>query len=234
MEAGFPAASPGDLDAVRQIAETRGPSAAHGPRRRDRRRRPIIAGLARANKNDIDKAWEAVQGAVRPRIHTFLATSDIHMEHKLRMSRDDVLETVGDMVQYARSLCDDVEFSPEDAGRSDPEFLVKVLEVAIQAGATTLNIPDTVGYTTPEEFGGLIKYLRENVPGGKDVIFSVHCHNDLGLATANTLAGSAQRRAPDGSDHQRHRRARGQHQPGRNGDGALCAPPAATGWRPTS
>ncbi len=188
MEAGFPAASPGDLDAVRRIAETVGRQPRIGkdgsvvaP--------PIIAGLARANRNDIDRAWEAVQGAVRPRIHTFLATSDIHMEHKLRMSRDEVLETVGDMVQYARSLCADVEFSPEDAGRSDPEFLVKVLTVAIQAGATTLNIPDTVGYTTPEEFGPLIAYLRENVPGGKDVIFSVHCHNDLGLATANTLAG---------------------------------------------
>ena len=126
---------------------------------------------------------------MRPRIHTFLATSDIHMQHKLRMSPNEVLENVGDMVQYARSLCDNVEFSPEDAGRSDPEFLVKVCSVAIQAGATTLNIPDTVGYTTPEEFGELISYLRENVEGGKDVIFSVHCHNDLGLATANTLAG---------------------------------------------
>ncbi len=188
MEAGFPAASPGDLDAVRQIANTVGRQA-----RLDRDGQvvapPAIAGLARANKNDIDKAWEAVQGAVRPRIHTFLATSDIHMQHKLRMSRDEVLETAGDTVQYARSLCSDVEFSPEDAGRSDPEFLVRVLEVAIRAGATTLNIPDTVGFTTPEEYGGLIKYLRENVPGGQDVIFSVHCHNDLGLATANTLAG---------------------------------------------
>jgi len=188
MEAGFPAASPGDLDAVRQIANTIGRNA-----RLDKNGQtvapPIIAGLARANKNDIDKAWEAVQGAVRPRIHTFLATSDIHMEHKLRMSRDDVLETVGDMVQYAASLCQDVEFSPEDAGRSDPAFLVKVLEVAIKAGATTLNIPDTVGYTTPEEYGALIQHLRQNVPGGKDVIFSLHCHNDLGLATANTLAG---------------------------------------------
>lgn len=188
MEAGFPAASPGDLDAVRQIASTVGRMA-----RVDKDGQitapPIIAGLARANKNDIDKAWEAVQGAVRPRIHTFLATSDIHMEHKLRMSRDEVLETVGDMVQYAASLCQDVEFSPEDAGRSDPEFLVKVLEVAIQAGATTLNIPDTVGYTTPEEYGALIHHLRTNVPGGADVIFSLHCHNDLGLATANTLAG---------------------------------------------
>lgn len=188
MEAGFPAASPGDLEAVKMIANSVGRRA-----RVDRNGQlaapPIIAGLARANKNDIDKAWEAVQGAVRPRIHTFLATSDIHMEHKLRMSRDEVLETVGDMVQYANSLCADVEFSPEDAGRSDPDFLVKVLEVAIQAGATTLNIPDTVGYTTPEEYGALIKHLRENTPGGKDVIFSLHCHNDLGLATANTLAG---------------------------------------------
>lgn len=188
MEAGFPAASPGDLDAVRQIAETVGCRARYDGDGKPAAP-PIIAGLARANKKDIDKAWEAVKGAVRPRIHTFIATSDIHMEHKLRMSRDEVLETVGDMVQYARSLCQDVEFSPEDAGRSDREFLVQVLTVAIQAGATTLNIPDTVGYTTPEEFGGLIKYLRENVPGGKDVIFSVHCHNDLGMATANTLAG---------------------------------------------
>ena len=188
MEAGFPAASPGDLEAVRRIANTvgrqprRGKDGAIAPP-------PIVAGLARANQHDIDKAWEAVQGAVRPRIHTFLATSDIHMEHKLRMSRDQVLETVGDMVQYARSLCSDVEFSPEDAGRSDPAFLVQVLSVAIQAGATTLNIPDTVGYTTPDEYGALIRYLRENVAGGKDVIFSCHCHNDLGLATANTLAG---------------------------------------------
>ena len=188
MEAGFPAASLGDLGAVKRIAETVGRS----PRVDEEGNvsaPPIIAGLARANKGDIDKAWEAVQDAVRPRIHTFLATSDIHMQHKLRMSPNEVLETVGDMVQYARSLCENVEFSPEDAGRSDPEFLVKVLSVAIKAGATTLNIPDTVGYTTPQEFGGLIKYLRENVEGGKDVIFSVHCHNDLGLATANTLAG---------------------------------------------
>jgi len=188
MEAGFPAASPGDLDAVQQIARTVGSQV-----RRDQEGNPApppaITGLARSNKNDIDKAWEAVSDAVRPRIHVFLATSDIHMEHKLRMSRDEVLETVGDMVQYAASLCPNIEFSPEDAGRSDPDFLVRVLEVAIQAGATTLNIPDTVGYTTPEEYGGLIKHLRENTPGGKDVIFSVHCHNDLGLATANTLSG---------------------------------------------
>ncbi len=188
MEAGFPAASLGDLAAVKRIAETVGRTP-----RVDKNGNvsapPIIAGLARANRNDIDKAWEAVSPAVRPRIHTFIATSDIHMEHKLRMSRNEVLEAVGDMVEYARSKCENIEFSPEDAGRSDPEFLVQVLEVAIRAGATTLNIPDTVGYTTPNEFGGLINYLRENVPGGKDVIFSVHCHNDLGLATANTLSG---------------------------------------------
>jgi hypothetical protein len=188
MEAGFPAASPGDLEAVRRIANTVGRSRAAAKMARLWHRRRSPAWRA-PTKNDIDKAWEAVQGAVRPRIHTFLATSDIHMEHKLRMTRDEVLETVGDMVQYARSLCSDVEFSPEDGGRSDPEFLVKVLSVAIQAGATTLNIPDTVGYVTPEEYGGLIRYLRENVAGGKDVIFSCHCHNDLGLATANTLAG---------------------------------------------
>ena len=173
MEAGFPAASPGDLAAVKRIAETVGRTP-----RVDKSGRtvapPIIAGLSRANKNDIAKAWEAVSPAVRPRIHTFIATSDIHMEHKLRMSRDEVLETVGEMVEYARSLCENIEFSPEDAGRSDPEFLVRVLEVAIRAGATTLNIPDTVGYTTPEEYGRLI---------------STHCHNDLGLATANTLVG---------------------------------------------
>ena len=188
MEAGFPAASPGDLEAVRKVANTVGRSPRRG-KHGEIKAPPTIAGLARATKNDIDKAWEAVKGAVRPRIHTFLATSDIHMEHKLRMTRDEVLETVGDVVQYARSLCADVEFSTEDGGRSDPEFLIRVLSVAIQAGATTLNVPDTVGYTTPEEYGGLIRYLRENVPGGKDVIFSVHCHNDLGLATANTLAG---------------------------------------------
>ncbi len=188
IEAGFPAASPGDLAAVQHIAETVGRTP-----RLDRSGNwtapPTIAGLARANRHDIDRAWEAVRPAVRPRIHTFIATSDIHMEYKLRMTRDEVLETVGDMVQYARSLCDDVEFSPEDAGRSDPDFLVQVLGVAIRAGATTINIPDTVGYTTPEEFGELIRYLRENMPGAQDVIFSVHCHNDLGLATANTLAG---------------------------------------------
>lgn len=183
IEAGFPAASPDDLEAVKQIAQEVGNPLDTTARV------PVIAGLARANKNDIDKAWEAVRYAAHPRIHTFLATSDIHLKYKLKMSREDVVERVREMVSYAKSLCDDVEFSPEDAGRSDPEYLLEVLEVAIQAGATTLNIPDTVGYTTPQEFGALIKGLIENTPGSERVIWSVHCHDDLGLATANTLAG---------------------------------------------
>ncbi|MCB0255095.1 MAG: 2-isopropylmalate synthase [Anaerolineae bacterium] len=188
MEAGFPAASPGDLEGVRLIAQTVGREPrvdkfghAAPP--------PVICGLARANKNDIDKAWEAIRNADRPRIHTFLATSPVHMEYKLKMTPDEVLERVREMVAYARSLCPDVEFSPEDAGRSDPRFLYKVLAEAIRAGATTLNIPDTVGYTVPEEYGKLIRDIRENTPGARDVVISCHCHDDLGLATANTLAG---------------------------------------------
>ena len=183
IEAGFPAASPDDLEGVKQIAREVGNPVDSNART------PIIAGLARANKNDIDKAWEAVKHARHPRIHTFLATSDIHLKYKLKMSREEVVERVREMVSYAKTFCDDVEFSPEDAGRSDPEYLLEVLEVAIQAGATTLNIPDTVGYTTPQEFGALIKGLIENTPGADQVIWSVHCHDDLGLATANTLAG---------------------------------------------
>jgi len=183
IEAGFPAASPDDLEGVKQIAQEVGNPVDSNARV------PIIAGLARANKNDIDKAWEAVKHARQPRIHTFLATSDIHLKYKLKMSREEVVERVREMVSYAKTFCDDVEFSPEDAGRSDPEYLLEVLEVAIQAGATTLNIPDTVGYTTPQEFGALIKGLIENTPGADKVIWSVHCHDDLGLATANTLAG---------------------------------------------
>ncbi|HIC88459.1 MAG TPA: 2-isopropylmalate synthase [Anaerolineae bacterium] len=188
IEAGFPAASPGDLEAVRRVAETVGCKERVG---KDGRLRPppVITGLARANRSDIDKAWEAVRYARHPRIHTFIATSDIHMQHKLRMTREQVIACTREMVAYAKRYCDDVEFSPEDAGRSDPEFLYQVLQVAIEAGATTLNIPDTVGYTTPEEFGQLIHDIIENTPGAKDVVISTHCHNDLGLATANTLAG---------------------------------------------
>jgi 2-isopropylmalate synthase len=183
IEAGFPAASPDDLEAVRRIAVEVGVSHSARPKP------PIICGLARASKHDIDKAWEAVRQAARPRIHTFLATSEIHMRHKLKMDREQVIERVAEMVTYARSLCADVEFSPEDAGRSDPEFLYVVLAEAIRAGATTLNIPDTVGYTTPDEFGALIGGIIKNTLGIENCIVSVHCHDDLGLATANTIAG---------------------------------------------
>lgn len=186
IEAGFPAASPDDLEAVRRISKEVG-----NPRVGEQQVNvPVICGLARAKKGDIDKAWEAVSGALHPRIHTFLATSEIHMQHKLNMTRDQVLNIVNEMVSYARSLCTDVEFSAEDAGRSDPEFLCEVLGIAIAAGASTLNIPDTVGYTTPEEFGTIISDVVLNTPGMSDEItVSVHTHNDLGLATANALEG---------------------------------------------
>src|SRR6185312_2503686 len=179
IEAGFPAASPDDLAAVRNIAEQVGKSD----------RAPVICGLARASYKDIDVAWEGVKSAIRPRIHTFIATSELHMQHKLRMSRGEVLERVKETVRHARDLCGDVEFSAEDAGRSDPEFLWRVVETAVRAGASTVNIPDTVGYTTPDEFGALIAGIVANVPNLDGVVLSVHCHDDLGLATANTLAG---------------------------------------------
>ncbi len=188
MEAGFPIASDGDFRAVQKIAWTVGRQVRLDPQGQPMAP-PIIAGLARALEKDIHRAAAAVEPAIRPRIHTFIATSDIHLEHKLLMSRNEVLESVGAMVELARSLCDDVEFSPEDAGRSDVEYLKQVLAVAIQAGATTLNIPDTVGYTMSSEYGALIERLVNEVPGGKEVIFSTHTHNDLGLATANSLAG---------------------------------------------
>ena len=185
IEAGFPAASPDDLEAVRRIAEEVG----NPPRGEAGIRVPTIAGLARATKGDIDKAWDAVRWAQNPRIHLFLATSEIHMKYKLNMDREQVLERVAEMVRYASTKCPDIEFSPEDAGRSDPEFLYTVLDVAIKAGATTLNIPDTVGYTTPDEFGGIISGIIQNVKGIEKVTLSVHTHDDLGLATANALAG---------------------------------------------
>ena len=184
MEAGFPAASPDDLEAVRRIALEVGRQPAG-----EDRPAPIICGLAHARHADIDRAWEAVQPANRPRIHLFLATSDIHMEYKLRMSRQQVLDAIALEVAYARSLCEDVQFSPEDASRSDPEFLYLALQTAIEAGAATLNIPDTVGYSTPEEFSTLIKDIFQNTKGIRDCIVAVHCHDDLGMATANTLAG---------------------------------------------
>jgi 2-isopropylmalate synthase len=178
IEAGFPAASPGDWAAVHEIAREIG--TADGP---------VIAALARGVKEDIDKAWTAIQPAAKKRIHTFLNASDIQIEYQLRSTREKVLEKTRDMVRYARSLCEDIEFSPMDATRADLGFLYNMLTIAIEEGATTLNIPDTVGYTTPEEYYDLINGIRENVPGAKDVIISVHCHDDLGMAAANSLSG---------------------------------------------
>jgi 2-isopropylmalate synthase len=186
IEAGFPASSPADREVVARIAAEVGNERADG---RPSGEPPWICGLARCNKQDIDTAWSSLKAARHPFIHTFLATSDIHMQHKLRMSRTEVVARVRDMVGYARSLCADVEFSPEDAGRSEPAFLYSVLETAIEAGATTINVPDTVGYNMPEEYGGLIAGIVGNVRGIERVVISTHCHNDLGLATANALAG---------------------------------------------
>ena len=174
IEAGFPAASRGDWEAVNQVArEVRG---------------PVIAGLARCNREDIDKAWSAVREAARPRLHVFLATSAIHRQHKLNMAKEQIIHTAVEGVRYARSLCADVEFSPEDASRTELDFLREVVEAAIEAGATTINVPDTVGYTVPEEFHEVFSYLKKNVKGADRVVFSVHCHNDLGMAVANSLA----------------------------------------------
>jgi 2-isopropylmalate synthase len=177
IEAGFPIASDGDFEAVKAIAEII--------------RRPIIAGLARACKQDIECAWEALQGAARPRIHVFLATSDIHLQYKLRITRDECLAQAREAVAFAKSLCDDVEFSPEDATRTDPDFLCRVLQAVVDAGATTLNIPDTVGFSVPSEFGELIATIRRRVKGIENVAISAHCHNDLGMAVANSMAAIA-------------------------------------------
>lgn len=174
MEAGFPAASPGDFEAVQAIA--------------NRVKGVTVAGLARCNANDIERAALAVKGAEAARIHTFLATSDIHLEHKLRMTRDEVIERVDAMVGLAKGFTSDVEFSAEDATRSDWEFLTRVFTTAIAAGATTINVPDTVGYTTPDEYAALMTHLLTTVPNIDKAIISVHCHDDLGMATSNTLA----------------------------------------------
>ena len=176
IEAGFPFASPGDFKAVSKISEVVG--GANGP---------IICGLARASRNDIKTCYEALSSAPKKRIHTFIATSDIHLKHKLKKSRKEVLAIVPEMVNYAKSFLDDVEFSCEDASRSDPDFLYEVIELAISAGATTINIPDTVGFSTPNEFGKLIKNINKNVPNIDEAVLSVHGHNDLGLAVANFL-----------------------------------------------
>jgi 2-isopropylmalate synthase len=174
IEAGFPIASEGDFEAVRAIAREV--------------RRPIIAGLARAKEEDISRAWEALATAERPRIHIFLATSDIHLQFKLKITRQECLRQISNSVAYARSLCNDVEFSPEDATRSELDFLCQAVQAAVDAGATTINIPDTVGYTVPEEYRTVIQAIRERVRGIENVVISVHCHNDLGMAVANTLA----------------------------------------------
>ena len=177
IEAGFPIASDGDFEAVQAIATAV--------------RRPVIAGLARACTPDIERAWQALKGAARPRIHVFLATSDIHLKYKLRISRAQCLEQARESVRLAKSFCEDVEFSPEDATRTDRDFLCEVVQAVIDAGATTVNIPDTVGYTMPAEFAEIIQMLRERVRGIENITISVHCHNDLGLAVANTLAALA-------------------------------------------
>jgi 2-isopropylmalate synthase len=175
IEAGFPAASPGDFEAVRQIARE-----VHGP---------VIAGLARAHATDIERAADAVREAERPRIHTFISTSDIHITHQLQSTREDVKGSARAAVAHARSLCDDVEFSPMDATRADVEFTAEVLQIAVDEGATTINIPDTVGYTMPDEYARFLGRLYELVPALRDVVLSVHCHDDLGLAVANSFAG---------------------------------------------
>ena len=174
IEAGFPASSPGDLLSVKAVAKEC--------------KKATIAGLCRCVRSDIEKAWEALKDAAHPRIHVFLATSPIHMQYKLQMTPDQVLERAVEGVKVARSFCDDVEFSPEDGSRTEPAFLYQVLEAVIDAGATTVNIPDTVGYSTPEEFAGIIDGVMKNVPNISKAVVSVHCHDDLGLAVSNTLA----------------------------------------------
>ena len=174
IEAGFPIASNGDFEAVVEVSKNIKDS--------------TIAGLARANLNDIERAWEAVKHAKSPRIHTFIATSPLHMKYKLKKSEDEVLEAIKRTVAYARNLCSNIEWSCEDGGRSNLDFLYKCIELAINCGATTINIPDTVGYTLPEEFGKIFREVKNNVPNIDKAILSTHTHNDLGLATANNIA----------------------------------------------
>ncbi len=178
LEGGFPAASDDDAAAVARIAREVGGQGG-----------PIITGLARTSRGDIEVLWESVRHAQRSRLHLFVATSDLHLERKLRITRQELLDRIGDTVSFAKSLCPDVEFTTEDGSRADPEFLAETLRVAVQAGAVTLNIADTCGYLMPDEYGGLVKYLMDNVEHGDDVTWSTHTHDDLGLATANTLAG---------------------------------------------
>ena len=175
IEAGFPIASPGDFEAVQMVSRQFGD-------------RATICGLARCRQEDVDRAWAALQDAERRRLHVFLATSSIHMEHKLKMDEKQIVNTAVDMVKRAAGYCEDVEFSPEDAARTELDFLCEVVEKAIEAGATTINIPDTVGYATPAQFGAVFRHLKENVSNIDQAVLSAHCHNDLGLAVANSLA----------------------------------------------
>ena len=177
IEAGFPIASQGEFEAVKAVSGLL--------------KKTSVAALCRTRKEDVERAWEAIQDAKFPRIHTFIATSDIHMHHKLSMTPREVLASVEQMVAYARSFTDDVEFSAEDASRSEIDFLAEVVEVAIKSGATTINLPDTVGYATPVDYGNMFAEIRRRVPGSDMVTFSAHCHNDLGLAVANSLAAFA-------------------------------------------
>src|SRR6516164_7652215 len=174
IEAGFPIASPGDFEAVQAIAR--------------QVQEPVICGLARCNPEDIDRAWEALEGAARPRIHVFLATSAIHREFKLNMTKEEIIERAVAGVERAKGYCDDIEFSPEDAARTELDFLAEVVERAIEAGATTVNIPDTVGYAVPSQYAAAIAHLKQHVRGIDKAVISVHCHDDLGLAVANSLA----------------------------------------------
>ncbi len=205
MEAGFPAASEGDYRSVQQIA--------------GEIRRPVVAALARCHERDIELAGEAIGPAARGRLHVFISTSDLHIKEKLRTTREDVLARARAAIRQARQYTDDVEFSAEDASRTDPEFLCRIVEVAIQEGATTVNLPDTVGYAMPEEYGRMFRDILEKVPGADRVVLSAHCHDDLGLAVANSLAAIAAGRAPGGMHHERHRRAGRQRGDGGAGDG---------------
>jgi hypothetical protein len=204
IEAGFPIASDGDFAAVSEIAK--------------RAKNATICGLARANFKDIDRCWEAVKHARSPRIHTFIGTSPLHRAIP-NLDMDQMAERIHDTVTHARNLCDNVQWSPMDATRTEHDYLCRVVEIAIKAGATTINIPDTVGYTAPAESADLIAMLLERVPGADSIIFATHCHNDLGMATANSLAAVASRRPPDRMHDQRPGRARRQHRAGRGGDG---------------
>ncbi|MDQ4004527.1 MAG: 2-isopropylmalate synthase, partial [Actinomycetota bacterium] len=175
IEAGFPITSEGDFESVSRIAsEVKGPT---------------IAGLARIHQQDIERAWEAVRWSQNPRIHTFVGTSDLHIEHQMRSNPEEILQRAGEAVRFAKSLCPNVEFSPMDATRTEIGYLTEVVAAAVDAGADVINIADTVGYTTPVEFSAFLQELQERVPGLKERVLSVHCHDDLGLAVANSLAG---------------------------------------------